>query len=134
MRKIKRQLVVSMSQPPIVGPITKEIPLHAVHWPIATPRAAPVNVAVSTASDVGTSSAPAMPCSPRNTMSDVTPGAAAQSTDATPKARDPDREDPQLAEDVPQRATDEDERAEREEVRVTIHCCAARPPPTSSVM
>ena len=61
MMKITRQLETSTSQPPRVGPITNEIPLHAVHWPIAAPRAAPEKVAVSTASEAGVRSAPATP-------------------------------------------------------------------------
>ena len=55
--------------------------------PIAAPRSSPENVAVSTASEAGVSSAPATPWTPRKTIRDVESGAAAQSTEATPKAR-----------------------------------------------
>ncbi len=89
MRKMSRQLEMPMSQPPSSGPTTKEMPLHAVHWPIAAPRSGPENVDVITASDAGVRSAPAMPWTPRKTMSVVESGAAAQSTDATPKLATP---------------------------------------------
>ncbi len=87
--KITRQLEASTSQPPTVGPITNEIPLHAVHWPIAAPRAGPENVAVSTASEAGTRSAPATPCRPRKTMSAGASGAIAQRTEANAKLATP---------------------------------------------
>ena len=118
MRKMSRQLETPMSQPPSSGPMTKEMPLHAVHVPIAAPRSGPENVDVITASDAGVRSAPAMPWMPRKTMSVVAFGAAAQSTDATPNARDAQREHPHLSEDVAERAADEDERAEREQIGV----------------
>ena len=89
MRKMSRQLEMPMSQPPSSGPMTKEMPLHAVHVPIAAPRSGPENVDVITASDAGVRSAPAMPWTPRKTMSVVASGAAAQSTDATPKLATP---------------------------------------------
>ena len=53
--------------------------------PIALPRAAPVKVAVIIASDAGVSSAPAIPCRPRKTMSVGASGASAQSTEAPAK-------------------------------------------------
>ena len=78
-----------MSQPPRSGPPTVEIPPQAVHVPIAAPRSAPENVDVSRASDAGVRSAPAIPCSPRKTMSAMTSGESAQRTDAAPKAATP---------------------------------------------
>ena len=94
------------------------MPLHAVHVPIAAPRSAPENVEVISASDAGVSSAPAMPCKPRKTISVSTFGATAQSTDASAEPGDAEPEDPHLAEDVPERPADEDERAEREQIGV----------------
>ena len=88
-RKITRQLVTPISQPPSSGPTTVEMPLHAVHVPIAAPRSAPENVDVMTASEAGVSSAPATPWMARKTISEVEVGAAAHSTDATPNSATP---------------------------------------------
>ena len=117
-KKITRQLEMPISQPPSSGPITVEMPLQAVHVPIAAPRSVPENVDVMSASDAGVKSAPAMPCRPRKTISVSTFGATAQSTDARPNQRDAEPEDPHLAEDVPERPADEDQRAEREQIGV----------------
>ena len=76
-----------ISQPPSSGPTTVEMPLHAVHVPIAAPRSSPEKVEVMTASDAGVSSAPATPWMARKTISVVDVGATAHSADASPKAR-----------------------------------------------
>ena len=67
------------------------------------------------ASELGVSSAPATPCSARAAISVSIVGASAQSDERTPKPRDAEREDAPLAVDVPQRAADQDQRAEREQ-------------------
>ena len=90
-KKMTRQLETPISQPPSSGPMTVEMPLHAVHVPIAAPRSAPENVDVITASDAGVRSAPAIPCRPRKTISVSTFGATAQSTDARPNQATPSR-------------------------------------------
>lgn len=88
-QKIARQESASTSAPPPAGPITVAIPLHAVQVPIALPRSAPSKVAARIASDPGTSSAPASPCSARPAISTSTLGARAQTTEVTPKPTRP---------------------------------------------
>ena len=88
-RKIQRQEATPRSQPPKSGPTTVETPLHAVHVPIAAPRSSPSNVAAITASELGVSSAPAIPCTARAPMSRFDVGASAQRSDAAPKAPTP---------------------------------------------
>ena len=131
MRKITRQLEMPMSQPPRSGPITNEIPLHAVQVPIAAPRSAPENVDVIIASDAGVSSAPATPWIPRKTMSDVESGATAHSTEATPKLATPSmntRNSPKMSPSEPPTRMSEPSVSR---YASTIHCCAASPPPRS---
>ena len=107
-----------MSQPPASGPMTMAMPPHAVHEPIAAPRSSGGKVATITASALGVSSAPKTPCSARPATSTSIDGASAQMTLTTPKPATPMREDPPLAVEVAERAADEDERAEREQVGV----------------
>ena len=70
------------------------------------------------ASELGVRSAPAAPCNARAAISTSIVGASAQASDMHAEARDADREDPPLAVDVPERASDQDQRPEREQVRV----------------
>ena len=131
MRKITRQLEMLMSQPPTSGPMTNEIPLHAVHVPIAAPRSLPENVDVIIASEAGVSSAPAMPWRPRNTMSDVESGATAHSTDTRPKLATPSvniRSSPKMSPSEPPTRMSEPSVSR---YASTIHCWAASPPPRS---
>src|SRR5205823_1152668 len=131
MRKITRQLEASTSQPPRVGPITKEIPLQAVHCPIAAPRAAPENVAVSMASEAGVRRAPATPWMPRKTISVVAFGAAAHRIEATAKNATPipkTRSSPKMSpSEPPTRMSD----PSVSRYASTTHCCEASPPPRS---
>ena len=106
------------SQPPTSGPITNAMPVQAVQAPIAAPRSSPLNVVAITASPAGVSIAPATPWSPRARISVVPSGAAAQRIDVEPEADDPDQEQPARAEEVAERAADEEQRAERQQVRV----------------
>ena len=94
------------------------MPPHAVHEPIAAPRSSGGKVATITARALGVSSAPKTPCRARPATSTSIDGASAQITLTTPKPDDAQREDPPLAVDVAERAADEDERAEREQVGV----------------
>ncbi len=64
-RNIQRQEAIASSSPPASGPSTVAIPPHAVQLPIAGPRSDSSNVATIVASELGTSSAPATPCSAR---------------------------------------------------------------------
>ena len=79
-QKISRQSS-STSSPPPTGPIRVEIPAQAVHRPTARPRASPSKVAARIASEPGTSSAPAIPCSALAPIRVSSLGAMAQSTE-----------------------------------------------------
>ena len=107
-----------MSLPPTSGPTTVAIPDHAVHDPTAPPRWSGGNAATMTASALGVSSAPKTPCATRPATSTSTLGASAQTSDVRAEAEHAEAEDPPLAEDVAERAADEDERREREQVAV----------------
>ena len=106
------------SQPPTSGPIRKAMPVHAVQVPIAAPRSSPLKTTVIVASAAGVRSAPATPC--RRARDDqrrpVRRGRAEDRGDA--ERDDADQEDPPLPEEVAERAADEDQRAEREQVGV----------------
>ncbi len=82
--KIHRHEAVSTSCPPMSGPSTVPIPLHAVQAPIARPRSSGGKVAAITASAAGVSSAPQTPWSARDSTSSSIVGATAQKTDVTP--------------------------------------------------
>ena len=85
-RKMERQEATETSQPPMSGPITNEIPVHAVHVPIAAPRSSPAKFAVIVASAAGVRSAPETPCRPRATINPAPDVETAQRIDVTPKA------------------------------------------------
>ena len=127
--KMKRQETVSRISPPASGPITVEIPDHAVHVPIALPRSRSEKVAVMIPSVAGTSSAPVTPCSPRARISSVAVGAggAQQRGDAEP--HDPEREHALAPVDVPERAADQQQRAQREQVGVDDPLLVGEPDP-----
>jgi len=57
--------------------------------PIARPRASPVKVALSSASDSGTASAPPIPCSALAASTISIDGASAQASEATAKTAIP---------------------------------------------
>ena len=65
------------------------MPDHAVHEPIAAPRSSAGNAAMMSASALGVSSAPNAPCRARPAISSSMLGAAAQSTETTPKPATP---------------------------------------------
>ena len=87
--KIARQEIRPTRAPPPAGPKTVAIPVQAVQVPTALPRASPSKVAATIASEPGTSSAPATPCSARAPIRNSSLGAAAQSSELTPKATRP---------------------------------------------
>ena len=60
-RNIQRQDAIASSSPPASGPSTAAIAPQAVQVPIAAPRSSSANVLTITASELGTSSAPATP-------------------------------------------------------------------------
>ena len=74
-----------------MGPARNEALVHAVHCPMAFDCAASRNVEMISASELGTRSAPAMPCTPRSTMRNSAVGEIAMSSDATPNAMSPTR-------------------------------------------
>ena len=86
-----RQPIVSTMIPPRVGPARNATVVPAVQRPMARPRATPSKLEVINASELGTSSAPAIPCSPRARMSISGLTATAQSNDATPNPTRPIR-------------------------------------------
>ena len=100
------------------GPSAPAIVPHAVQVPIAGPRSRSGNVLTITASELGVSRAPAIPWSARNATSRPIVGATAQSSDVGTEAGHPDREHPPLPEDVAQRAAEQDQRTERQQVRI----------------
>ena len=118
---------MSTSQPPASGPITIAIPDHAVQEPIAPPRSSGGKAEMITASALGVSSAPNTPCSARPATSTSIVGASAHTTDTTPNPADADREHAPLAVQVAERAGDEDQRAEREQVGVGHPLLAGEP-------
>ena len=88
-QKIARQEISPTSAPPPAGPKTVAIPVQAVQVPTACPRASPSKVAATIASDPGTSSAPAIPCSARAPIRNSSLGASAQRIEVAPKAISP---------------------------------------------
>ena len=94
------------------------IPPQAVQDPIAAPRSVRGKAATMIASELGVSSAPAAPCSARAAISVPIVGATAQSERQHAERGDAEREDAPLAVDVAERAADQDQRAEREQVGV----------------
>ncbi len=60
-KKIQRHEASANSSPPASGPSTPAMPPHAVQLPIAPPRSDSGKVLTITASELGTSSAPATP-------------------------------------------------------------------------
>ena len=78
-----------MITPPASGPATDAIAPQAVHEPIAAPRSFGPKAMTMIASELGVTSAPAAPCSPRATISTPMVGATAHTSDSTPKAATP---------------------------------------------
>ena len=116
--KIQRHDSWSTIRPPASGPINDAIAPHAVQAPIAAARSFAGKAATMIASELGTSSAPAAPCRPRAAISVSVVGASAQATEKSAERRRAEREHPPLAVDVAQRPSDQDQRAERQKVRV----------------
>src|SRR5688500_16792041 len=79
----------STSQPPSSGPTDVEMADQPAHWPMAAPRSSGVKSASRMARLLGTSSAPAAPCTILAATSSSMEGAKAQSTEAAAKASDP---------------------------------------------
>ena len=89
--KIHRQFSASTSTPPSSGPTTKAVPVHAVQVPMARACAAPVNRALSIASELGTRNAAPAPCRQRAATSTQPLGASAHSSEDSAKTTSPIR-------------------------------------------
>jgi hypothetical protein len=85
----KRHESASVRNPPAAGPARVEMPLHAVHVPIARPLASPSKVAVRIASEPGTRSAPARPWRALSAIKTPVVGASAQRMEVAPKPTRP---------------------------------------------
>ena len=79
MRNATRHDKVSTSAPPMTGPRMVVAADAPAQRPNARPCASPVNVAVRSASEPGTSSAPAAPCRTRKAMRSSIDGATPHS-------------------------------------------------------
>ena len=84
--KIHRQEAWSTITPPASGPTIAAIPPHAVQAPIAAPRSFGAKAATMIASELGTMSAAAAPCSARAPINTSIVGASAHATEKTPNA------------------------------------------------
>ena len=84
-----RQDPIASSSPPASGPSTPAIAPQAVQLPIAAPRSDSGNVFTITASELGTSSAPATPWTARAATSVPIVGATAHAREAAPKPDTP---------------------------------------------
>ncbi len=91
-RNTDRQPNASVNRPPATGPATSPVPLSAAQTPVALARAAGSVQAVATsASDVGTRSAPATPSSARSPMRTPTDHATEVAAESTANAHRPTR-------------------------------------------
>ena len=132
MAKIQRHDAASTSAPPSSGPAMNDTPVHAVHAPIAFAWPAPEKLPTIIASELGTSNAPAIPCSARATISTGAVGANAHASDVTAK---PIR--PAANTRLRPNRSDSDPASRIRDPNVsryasTIHCCVAMPPPSSA--
>ena len=134
MTNTHRQLARSVSTPPMRGPARKAADVHAVQMPIAFACVAPRWVLMMSASELGTSSAPATPCAARATMSSSAVGARPHAIEVTPKPMSPMR---RMATRPKRSLSEPASRMSAPRVMryaSTTHCCTGRPPPSSSVM
>ena len=88
-RKTARHETASTRMPPTNGPRMVVAPEPAAHTPNARPCSSPSKVDVISASEPGTSSAPAAPWRTRKTMSVMMSGATPHSRLITPNAASP---------------------------------------------
>ena len=118
MTKIQRQEAIASSSPPTSGPSTAEIAPHAVQLPIAAPRSSRGNVFTITASELGHEqrAGDALQRARRDQQADARRERAQHRGRA--EAADAEREHAPLAVEVAERAADQDQRAERQQVAV----------------
>ena len=109
---------VSISQPPTNGPTALEIPARPDQAPMARPRSSSWNAEPMIARLPGTRSAPAAPCTARDAASTVASGRG-RARDARHRERhEAGQEDTPAAEAVAERAAEQEQRRERDEIRV----------------
>src|SRR5207253_5827986 len=130
-RKMERQDATETSQPPTSGPITNEIPVHAVQVPIAAPRSSPAKFAVIVASAAGVRSAPETPCRPRATINPAPEVETAQRIDVTPKAVTPSAKMRLPPKRSPSEPPTRMSAPSVSRYASTTHCWRASPPPRS---
>ena len=109
--KIQRQDAESTSCPPISGPATIPMPPHAVQRPTARPRSSGGNVARSPRARPASAARRTTPCSARAPTSNLDRRRQRAQHRRDAEAGDAEREDALLAEQVPERARHEDQRA-----------------------
>ena len=117
-KKMARHETASTSHPPTNGPTTTLTPLSPDHSPTARARSSATKHAEMIARLPGTSRAPPIPCSARAAISTSVFGAAPQMTDAAVNESKPEHEHAAAPEAVAERAAEDDQRAEGEQVRV----------------
>ena len=118
MMKIHRHEAESTIWPPMIGPARIPIPPHAVHVPIAPPRSSLGKTDTMMASAAGVSSAPETPCSARADDEDPDRRRRRAQRRADAEPGHAGGEHPSLAQAVGQRAGEQDERAQRQQVGV----------------
>ena len=116
--KTHRQFNASTRTPPKSGPMTNAVPVQAVQVPMARAWAAPEKWALIIASELGTRNAAPTPCKQRAATSTQPLGANAHSSDDTAKTTRPIAQHRQPAESIGDRARNQDERTECEQVSV----------------
>ena len=89
MKKTERQEIESTRRPPTTGPRIAAAAEAPAQIPKARPCSSPSKLAVSSASEPGTSSAPAAPCRTRKKTSSSMLGARPQRSEVTPKLKSP---------------------------------------------
>ena len=116
--KIQRHEAVSTSWPPISGPMTTPMAPQAVHEPTALPRSSRGNTITITASAAGDTQRPADALERPGQHQDLDRGRDRAQERGHAEADQPGREHPPLAQDVAQRAADQDQRGQRDQVGV----------------
>ena len=129
--KIQRHETWSTITPPASGPTIEAMPPQAVHEPIAAPRSLGGKAATMIASELGVEQRPGRALEGPRADQDLDGRRQRARERETPNAADADREHAPLAVDVAERAADQDQRAERQQVGVRDPLLRRSPPPRS---
>ena len=111
-----RQLMCSINQPPVTGPIAAVIAVKPDQVPIARPRSASAKVALMMARLPGTRKAAPSPCSARPAMRIRGEVASPHTIDAVGEEQHAGEKHALASELVAKRSADEDQRAEKQRV------------------